>query len=144
MGSGLGSWMLPSSEASGRDPSLCPSSPCRARPLMSPCTFSSLTSAASCTGGAMDGGEDLSPDRLEKSPVKHQTAATVQLPSHPWKSPGAQSQPRQEHSTEREKPVLLEQFYFKSGPTKVPCLSFLISEMGKTILTSSPIQRNNY
>lgn len=90
----------------------------------------------------MDGGEDLSPDRLQKPHVRN----TEQQPQHSSPGQGVSRGPERVRPTGRgvqERPENLGvplNSVSNSGPREVPCLSFLIFEMGRVILAFSLTQ----
>lgn len=95
----------------------------------------------------MEGGEDLFPDRLEKSHVrniKQQPQYSPTLLRRVSSEVRDSRQPIGRSGQEGAESLCLHlKHTFNSGPPKVPCLSFLISEMGRINLVSSLSQKNN-
>lgn len=108
-------------------------------------SFSFSRSGGSRASGAMEGREDLSPDRLEKLHVRNARQRSQHsriLVRVSWRSGKSKSHRRgvQERAECLGSHLNL---IANSRPRKIPCLRFLISEMGRVILASSLSQRNN-
>lgn len=95
--------------------------PCRAGSAWTD-PFSSLTSGVSWAGGAKDGGEDLSPDRLEKLHVrnaKQQPQHSLILVEVSWESGKSESH-RQGCPGEGRELGLSPKPHFQFGARKIP------------------------